>query len=65
MPRQNSPEDARNMSAEQRAERRKRVLNMLASAAQDAGHRRQMFEFQGLRVGPLQVSEMRVSAPRR
>lgn len=43
MPRPNSPDDARHLSADQRAERRNRVLKMLASAAQDAGHQRQMF----------------------
>lgn len=43
MPRPNSPDDARHLSADQRAERRNRVLKMLASVAQDAGHQRQMF----------------------
>lgn len=43
MPRLNSPDGARHLSADQRAERRNRVLKMLASVAQDAGHQRQMF----------------------
>lgn len=43
MPRPNSTDDARHLSADQRAERRNRVLKMLASVAQDAGHQRQMF----------------------
>jgi transcriptional regulator with XRE-family HTH domain len=43
VPRPNSTEDARHLSADQRAERRKRVLKMLASVTQDAGHQRQMF----------------------
>ena len=43
MPRPNSTDDARHLSADQRAERRKRVLKMLVSVAQDAGHQRQMF----------------------
>ena len=43
MPRPNSTDDARHLSADQRAERRQRVLKMLASVAQDAGHQRQMF----------------------
>ena len=43
MPRPNSTDDARHLSADQRAERRKRVLKMLASVTQDAGHQRQMF----------------------
>ena len=43
MPRPNSTDDARHLSADQRAERRNRVLKMLASVVQDAGHQRQMF----------------------